>query len=99
MPKRAESAAQSPRFVSYDSKNKTAIFNNAFGFIDPYEGSMDDSESAVSLSAYSSGGSANIMEDLKNEIEIVYFPKGSVLVEEGERNPGLILRDRWFLGC
>ena len=87
--KRAESAAQSPRLVSYDSKNKTAIFNNAFGFIDPYEGSMDDSESAVSTSAYSAGGSANIMEDLKNEIEIVYFPKGSVLVEEGERNPGL----------
>ena len=87
--KQTESTAQSPRLVSYDSRNKTAIFNNAFGFIDPYEGSMDDSESAVSMSAYSSGGSAHIMEDLKNEIEIVYFPKGSVLVEEGERNPGL----------
>ena len=87
--KRTESAAQSPRLVSYDSRSKTAIFNNAFGFIDPYEGSMDDSESVVSTSAYSVGGSANIMDDLKNEIEIVYFPKGSVLVEEGERNPGL----------
>jgi lysophospholipid hydrolase len=88
--RRAESAAQSPRLVSFDSRNKTAIFNNnAFGFIDPYEGSMDDSESAISMSAFSSGGSANILEDLKNELEIVYFPKGSVLVEEGERNPGL----------
>lgn len=88
--RRTESAAQSPRLVSFDSRNKTAIFNNnAFGFIDPYEGSMDDSESAVSVSAFSVGGSANILEDLKNELEIVYFPKGSVLVEEGERNPGL----------
>ncbi|KAK5169893.1 phosphatidylcholine and lysophosphatidylcholine phospholipase [Saxophila tyrrhenica] len=90
--KSTASAAQSPRLVSFDSRNKTAVFNNnAFGFIDPYEGSgsMDDSESAVSMSAFSSGGSANILEDLKNELEIVYFPKGSVLVEEGERNPGL----------
>ena len=88
--KRSESAAQSPRLVSFDSRNKTAIFNhNAFGFIDPYEGSQDDSESAVSVSAFSVGGSSNIMEDLKNELEIVYFPQGSVLVEEGERNPGL----------
>ena len=87
--KRTESAAQSPRLVSYDSRNKTAVFNNAFGFIDPYEASIDDSESAVSTSAFSFGGSANMSEDLKNEIEIVYFPRGSVLVEEGERNPGL----------
>ncbi|KAK3049172.1 phosphatidylcholine and lysophosphatidylcholine phospholipase [Extremus antarcticus] len=88
--KRTESAAQSPRLVSFDSRNKTAVFNNnAFGFMDPYEASLDDSESAVSMSAFSSGGSANILEELKNELEIVYFPKGSILVEEGERNPGL----------
>ena len=88
--KRTESAAQSPRLVSFDSKRQTAIFNNnAFGFMDPYEGSLDDSESAASMSAYSVGGSANILEDLKNDVEIVYFPKGSILVEEGERNPGL----------
>lgn len=87
--KRTESVAQSPRLVSFDSKRQTAIFNNAFGFMDPYEGSLDDSESAASLSAFSVGGSANILEDLKNEIEIVYFPKNAMLVEEGERNPGL----------
>ena len=87
--RRTESAAQSPRLVSFDSRSKTAVFNNAFGFMDPYDASMDDSESAVSMSNYSVGGSANILEDLKNEIEIVCFPKGSILVEEGERNPGL----------
>jgi lysophospholipid hydrolase len=86
---RAPSAAQSPRLVSFDPKRNSAIFNNAFGFMDPYEGSSDDVDSVASASAYSIGGSANILEDLKNEVEIVYFPRGSVLVEEGERNPGL----------
>jgi len=87
--RRVESAAQSPRLVSFDPRRQSAIFNNAFGFMDPFEGSQDDSESVASVSAYSSGGSANIIEDLRNEIEIVFFPQGSVLVEEGEQNPGL----------
>ncbi|OQO10692.1 Lysophospholipase NTE1 [Cryoendolithus antarcticus] len=86
----AGSAAQSPRLVSFDSRRQTAIFNNAFGFMDIHDGSGDgDSESIASASAYSQGGSANMLEDLRHEIEIVCFPKGSVLVEQGERNPGL----------
>ncbi|KAM0714370.1 hypothetical protein Q7P37_010157 [Cladosporium fusiforme] len=85
-----QSAAQSPRLVSFDSKRQTAIFNSAFGFMDPFDGSGDgDSESMASASAYSITGNANILEDLKHEVEIVCFPKGSVLVEQGERNPGL----------
>jgi len=87
--KATNSIAASPHLVSFDQKRQTAIFNNAFGFMDPYDGSADDSESMASQSAFSAGGTANIMEDLKTDIEIVYFPKGSVLVEEGERNPGL----------
>ncbi|KAI7475924.1 Lysophospholipase [Hortaea werneckii] len=85
----AQSAAQSPRLVSFDPKKNSAVFNNAFGFMDPYEGSIEDSESVHSASGFSVGGSFNMLEDLRNEVEIVYFPKGSVLVEEGERNPGL----------
>jgi lysophospholipid hydrolase len=85
-----DSVAQSPRLVSYDSKRQSAVFNNAaFGFLDPFDGYMDDTESVASMSAFSIGGSANILEDLKNEVEIVFFPKGSILIEEGERNPGL----------
>ena len=88
--RRPESVAQSPRLVSYDRRSQSAIFNNAaFGFMDPFDGSQDDGDSVASASAFSVGGSANIMEDLKNEVEIVYFPKDSVLVEEGERNPGI----------
>lgn len=84
-----QSATQSPRLISFDPKRQSAVFNNAFGFMDPFEGSAEESDSVHSASLYSVGGSANIMDDLKNEIEIVYFPQGSVLVEEGERNPGL----------
>ncbi|KAK5160295.1 phosphatidylcholine and lysophosphatidylcholine phospholipase [Oleoguttula sp. CCFEE 6159] len=90
--RKPESVEQSPRLVSYDSRRQKAVFSNAFGFIDPYEASADgDSESmaSASLSAISAGGSYNILEDIKNDVEIVYFPKGSVLVEQGERNPGL----------
>ena len=83
------SVEQSPRMVSYDAKRQTAIFNNAFGFIDPYEGSGDaDSESVTaSLASLSQGRTLN--EELTDDIEIVFFPRGSVLVEQGERNPGL----------
>jgi len=86
------SVEQSPRMVSYDARRQTAIFNNAFGFMDPYEGSADgDTESHAASSIASLGGHAarNLHDELIDDIEIVYFPKGSVLVEQGERNPGV----------
>ena len=92
---RPRSEDQSPKLVSYDSKRQVAVFNNAFGWIDPYEASNDgDTESMVSasFSTYSAGGpftSNSLYEEFRDDVEIVYFPKGSVLVEQGERNPGL----------
>ncbi|RMZ89793.1 hypothetical protein DV736_g2962, partial [Chaetothyriales sp. CBS 134916] len=83
------SVEQSPRMVSYDAKRQTAIFNNAFGFIDPYEGSADGESESISVSLASLSQGRTLREELINEIEIVFFPKGSVLVEQGERNPGL----------
>lgn len=90
----ADSVEQSPRLVSYDAQRQTATFSNAFGFIDPYDGSGDgDSESVTSVSASGIGGLAlggqNFDNELRDDVEIVYFPKGSVLVEQGERNPGI----------
>ncbi|PTU20360.1 hypothetical protein P175DRAFT_0502499 [Aspergillus ochraceoroseus IBT 24754] len=84
----------SPKLVSYDSRRQKAVFsNNAFGFIDPYDESVDgETESMMSLSVTSAGGTSpivNLKEELRNDIEIVYFPQGSVLVEQGERHPGL----------
>ncbi len=87
------SVEQSPRLVSFDSKRQKAVFTSAFGFLDPYEESRDgDSESIASVSGFSTSsitGSHNILEEIVNDVEIVFFPKDSVLVEQGERNPGL----------
>lgn len=86
------SVEQSPRMISYDSQRQKATFSNAFGFIDPFDGSGDgDSESINSFSSVNGGGqnSYNFIDEWKDDLEIVYFPKNAVLVEEGERNPGL----------
>ncbi|KAJ5691821.1 Lysophospholipase nte1 [Penicillium macrosclerotiorum] len=83
----------SPKLLSYDSRRQKAVFSNAFGFIDPYEGSGDgETESMMSMSVTSAGGTSpvvNLRDELRNDIEVVYFPQGSVLVEQGERHPGL----------
>lgn len=88
----SDSVEASPRLVSYDQKRHKAVFsNNAFGFIDPYESVDGDSESVTSAGASIGGipSTQGLASELKDEVEIVYFPKGSVLVEQGERNPGL----------
>jgi lysophospholipid hydrolase len=86
---RTDSLPQSPKLVSYDSKRQKAVFNNAFGFMDQLDPNDGETESVASTSAYSATGNTNILEDMKEEVEIVFFPKGAVLVEQGERNPGL----------
>lgn len=86
------SVEQSPHLVSYDAKRQTAVFNNTFGFMDAYAGSADgDSESQVSTSVASFNGAnaRSLHDELIDDIEIVFFPKDSVLVEQGERNPGV----------
>ncbi|KAH8802914.1 hypothetical protein F5884DRAFT_490252 [Xylogone sp. PMI_703] len=89
----SDSVEASPRLVSYDQRKHKAIFtNNAFGLIDPYEGSGDgDSESMTSggVSTNAIPTTQGLAAEMKDEVEIVFFPKGSVLVEQGERNPGL----------
>ncbi|KAJ6091578.1 hypothetical protein N7467_003547 [Penicillium canescens] len=93
MRKGTHSGDASPRLLSYDSRRQKAVFSNAFGFIDPYEASGDgESESMMSMSVTSAGGTSpviNLREELRHDIEVVYFPQGSVLVEQGERHPGL----------
>lgn len=87
------SVEQSPRLVSFDARRQKAVFSNAFGFMDPYEASRDgDTESVISasnVSTLSASGHSNLLEETVNDVEIVFFPKDAVLVEQGERNPGL----------
>ncbi|KAH8667540.1 hypothetical protein BGZ60DRAFT_377825 [Tricladium varicosporioides] len=89
----SDSVEASPRLVSYDQRRQKAVFtNNAFGFIDPYEASGDGDSESMTSGGISAGGfpsTQGLAHELKDEVEIVYFPKGSVLVEQGERNPGL----------
>lgn len=87
-----DSVEHSPRMVSYDAQRQKATFSNyAFGFIDPYEGSGDgDSESVHStIGSGSPSNARNLTNELRDDLEIVYFPKDAILVEQGERNPGL----------
>ncbi|KAK5957888.1 phosphatidylcholine and lysophosphatidylcholine phospholipase [Knufia fluminis] len=86
------SVEQSPRLVSYDHRRQTAVFNNAFGFMDSYPGSADgdtESQMSSSVASFSGANARNLHDELIDDIEIVFFPKGSVLVEQGERNPGV----------
>jgi lysophospholipid hydrolase len=89
----SDSVEASPRLVSYDQRRQKAVFsNNAFGFIDPYEGSAEGETESMTSGGISAGGfpsTQGLAQELKDEVEIVYFPRGSVLVEQGERNPGL----------
>ncbi|KIW11554.1 hypothetical protein PV08_10855 [Exophiala spinifera] len=87
----AASVEQSPRLISYDARRQTAIFNNAFGFIDPYDELADGDSESVSTSVTNVSGlhGQSLHDELIDDVEIVFFPKGSVLLEQGERNPGL----------
>lgn len=86
-----DSVQGSPRIVSFDQRRQKAVFtSHAFGFMDAFEGSADgDSESITSGFTNSPVNTHLLTQDMKDEVEIVFFPKGSVLVEQGERNPGL----------
>ncbi|KAI9668761.1 MAG: phosphatidylcholine and lysophosphatidylcholine phospholipase [Alyxoria varia] len=87
---KTESVEQSPKLFSFDSRRQKAVFNNAFGLIDALDTDAD-SESIASIAQSNASviGSTSIQDELSNDVEIVFFPKGSVLVEQGERNPGL----------
>jgi lysophospholipid hydrolase len=88
----SDSVEASPRLVSYDQRKQKAVFTNAFGFIDPYDASVDGDADSVTSGGTSITGvpsTQGLAAELRDEVEIVFFPKGSVLVEQGERNPGL----------
>ncbi|GAA5861134.1 hypothetical protein JCM3774_002201 [Rhodotorula dairenensis] len=80
-----------------------AAFNSSFGSLSMLglSGLNDDESSISSLSSLRNAdagavGSFKSM-DLENEVEILYFPRGSVLVKEGERNAGLYFVIEGFL--
>lgn len=88
--KPTDSIDGSPMFGSTDRK---PALTSVFGMIDPYEASEGGDTESVTSSAFSTSvpitTTKGLATELRDEVEIVYFPKGSVLVEQGERNPGL----------
>ncbi|KAG9256441.1 uncharacterized protein F5Z01DRAFT_510521 [Emericellopsis atlantica] len=90
-----DSVEGSPRLVGLDPRRGRAFYtsnSNAFGSIGPFDSSGDgDSESVTSggLTVSGSPSAQALSQELMNDVEIVYFPKGSVLVDQGERAPGL----------
>ena len=74
---------------AFDSRaNKSVNISPIFGLMDPFDPSEADSESNVSSTA-SPSHSPNIIDDFIDDVEIVYFQKGSILVDQQERLPGL----------
>lgn len=88
-----DSMEGSPQLASFDQRRPKPFYsNNAFGFMGPFDGSVDgETESVASsgLPMYSPPNAQLLAHDMRDDLEIVFFPKGSVLVEQGERNPGL----------
>ena len=96
-PPQPGSVPASPRLVSYDSVSQKAVFTHAsapllpaFGqhqFLSRGNGSqssaIDDEERSTASSLQS------IQSELENDVEIVFFKAGTVLVEQEERTPGL----------
>ncbi|KAI1182400.1 patatin-like phospholipase [Nemania serpens] len=88
-----DSTEGSPRFMTYDSRRqKNVLSSNAFGFMPSFDGHTDGDSDSIT-----SGGmpmtptpSAQVLaSEMKHDVEIVFFHQGSVLVEQGERSPGL----------
>lgn len=87
-----ESIEASPRLVSMDQRRSKAVFsNNAFGLMGPIDGPFDGETESVTSSGFAHVpmNAQALAQEMKNDVEIVFFPKGSVLVEQGERSPGL----------
>ncbi|KAJ6262934.1 hypothetical protein Dda_1492 [Drechslerella dactyloides] len=78
----------SPRLVSYDARRQKAVFNS-FGHIDPFDDLETESVASTTMSTNSLLGGPATLDRMKDDVDIVFFPKGSVLVEEGDRSPGL----------
>lgn len=87
------------------SAQRSATFNSSFGPLSMLQRSMggsrgnDDETSSMATGVSSGWGAANGegQEELENEVEILFFPKGELIVREGEKNAGLFFVIDGFL--
>ena len=89
----AASVDASPMVRPQDSNLQKAVFNSSFGSLSFLGLQGYDDESSITGSSAASHSSV----DLENEVEILYFPKDSMLVKAGEKNAGLYFVIEGFL--
>ncbi|KAK4055464.1 phosphatidylcholine and lysophosphatidylcholine phospholipase [Microbotryomycetes sp. JL201] len=89
----AASVEHSPMFRPVDSLQHKAMFNSSFSSLSLLGLQGYDDESSITSSSAASFSAT----ELENEVEVLYFPKGSTLVREGERNAGLYYVIEGFL--
>ena len=89
----AHSVDASPMVRPQDSNLQKAVFNSSFGSLSFLGLQGYDDESSITSSSIASHSSV----DLENEVEILYFPKDSMLVKAGEKNAGLYFVIEGFL--
>nr|CRX79253.1 hypothetical protein ls5931a1_00061 [Leucosporidium scottii] len=89
----AASVDHSPMVRPQDSNLQKAMFNSSFGSLSLLGLQGYDDESSMTGSSVASFSET----ELENEVEVLYFPKGSTLVKEGEKNAGLYYVIEGFL--
>ncbi|OCH95670.1 patatin-domain-containing protein [Obba rivulosa] len=81
-----DSVEASPAFPPSDAQSRSGSFQSSFGSLTLLD-IGDDASSSMT------GGSSIMTDDylgaLDNEVEILFFPAGSILARAGERNTGL----------
>ena len=81
-----ESVEASPAFPPSDAGDRSNTFRSSFGSLSLLE-LADDASSSVTASS-SSVTNDGYMSGLDNEVEILFFPAGSILAKAGETNSG-----------
>ena len=74
----------------------TAMFNSSFGSLSMLEVDIGVGDDASSASASATGFASRPLLGLDNEVEILSFDAGSILVMAGERNAGLCFVSQVF---
>ena len=80
------SGEASPAFPPVDGRKGSSSFSSPFGGLSLLDAAIDDASSMTASSIHSSAGGQ--MTGLDNEVEILFFPAGSILARAGERNTG-----------
>ncbi|ORY84493.1 hypothetical protein BCR37DRAFT_345743 [Protomyces lactucae-debilis] len=88
----AASVEQSPKLSAVDLQDIERQSRNSFGHAISNMARLNLEATASDVqseSAFTSNSLEGIETEMDNDLEIIHFPKGAVLVEAQERNPGL----------